>query len=212
MYVTFVLQASKKLKIMSTIIQSNAATSATTFETARSLQQLYFLRTAFSVTWVVLLLLFVKTNSTVAYTLFIIYPAWDVFASFLDVKANPPYVSKTFQYVNMVIGLVTTVCVALALQKGIPQALMVFGAWAFVTGLIQLILGLHRRKELGGQWPMIISGGQSMLAGCSFVVLANSPTQGISSLGGYAAFGAFYFLLSAIMLSGTIKAAKRTVN
>jgi len=60
---------------------------------------------------------------------------------------------------------------------------------------------------LGGQWPMIISGGQSMLAGGSFIAMANEPNQGITTLVGYAAFGAFYFLLSAFRLSKTVRSA-----
>lgn len=71
------------------------------------------------------------------------------------------------------------------------------------TGLIQLILGLRRRRSLGGQWPMIISGGQSMIGGTSFILLAHHPGQGISGLVGYAAFGAFYYLLAAFRLSRT---------
>jgi uncharacterized membrane protein HdeD (DUF308 family) len=185
--------------------------STITVQTARSLRGLYFARTAFSVIWVILISVFVKTNSGIAGILFIIYPAWDVFATYLDIKANPPHVSKTPQYVNAVIGILTTIGVALALHKGIPVALMVFGAWAIITGLIQLILGLRRRKKLSGQWPMIISGGQSMLAGSVFIVMANSPTMGINSLAGYSAFGAFYFLLAAIRLSKTIKRLEKAV-
>jgi len=185
--------------------------SATAIQTARSLRKLYFARAAFSVIWVILISVFVKTNNNIAEILFIIYPAWDVFATYLDVKANPSQVSKKPQYINGVIGIVTTIGVALALQKGVSVALMVFGAWAIITGLIQLILGLRRRKELGGQWPMIISGGQSMLAGIAFIAMAKSPSMGINSLAGYSAFGAFYFLIAAIRLSKTKKSLERAI-
>jgi len=195
----------------SSIESINTTNSTITVQTARSLRRLYFTRTAFSVIWVILISVFVKTNSSIAETLFIIYPAWDVFATYLDIKANPPQMSKNPQYVNAVIGILTTIGVALALQKGVSVALIVFGAWAIVTGLVQLILGLRRRKELGGQWPMIISGGQSMLAGSVFIAMANSPTMGINSLAGYSAFGAFYFLLAAIRLSKTIKEREKAV-
>ena len=195
----------------SSIESINTTNSAITVQTARSLRRLYFTRTAFSVVWVILISVFVKTNHGIAEILFVIYPAWDVFATYLDIKANPPQVSKNPQYVNAVIGILTTIGVALALQKGVPAALIVFGAWAIVTGLVQLILGLRRRKELGGQWPMIISGGQSMLAGSAFIAMANSPTMGINSLAGYSAFGAFYFLLSAIRLSKNIKEREKAV-
>ena len=47
---------------------------------------------------------------------------------------------------------------------------------------------------------MIISGGQSIIGGTSFILLAHDPTKGITSLAGYAAFGAFYYLLAAYRL------------
>lgn len=182
-------------------------TSNISSETAGSLRKLYFIRAAFSITWVILVALFAKTSIGIGSVLLIIYPAWDVAATFLDIRANKHNASKTPQYVNAIISSITTVAVGIAIQKGVPEALMVFGAWAIGTGLIQLILGLRRRKLLGGQWPMIISGGQSMLGGTSFIILAHDPTKGITSLAGYAAFGAFYYLLAAFRLSKTAKQA-----
>jgi len=190
---------------MTTTNQSDFSASDTAVQTARSLQKLYFIRAGFSIVWVVLVSALAKTNTNIATVLFIIYPAWDAIATYFDIQANPPAANKTPQYVNALISIATTVGVTLALQKGIPEALIVFGAWAILTGLIQLILGLRRRKQLGGQWPMIISGAQSMLAGGAFIVMAHQPNQGISTLAGYAAFGAFYFLLTAFRLSKTIK-------
>ena len=195
---------------MTSTTQSNFSVSSQAIDTARSLRKLYFLRAGFSILWVILVAALAKTNTTIATVLFIIYPAWDAIATYFDIQANPPAADKMPQYVNAGISIVTTIGVILALQKGIPQALIVFGAWAILTGLIQLILGLRRRKQLGGQWPMIISGGQSMLAGGSFIAMAHAPNQGITTLAGYAAFGAFYFLLTAFALSKTIKAAQVT--
>lgn len=195
---------------MTSATQSSFGVSSQAAETARSLRRLYFMRVGFSIVWVILVLALAKTNAAIATILFIIYPAWDAIATYFDIQANPPAANKTPQYVNAVISIVTTISVIVALQKGIPEALIVFGAWAILTGLIQLILGLRRRKQLGGQWPMIISGGQSMLAGGSFIAMAHAPDQGITTLAGYAAFGAFYFLLTAFALSKTIKAAQVT--
>ncbi|SFO21044.1 hypothetical protein SAMN05428949_4482 [Chitinophaga sp. YR627] len=184
--------------------QSNTPLSNEVIETAKSLRTLYFTRAAFSIIWVLLVSFLAKTNATAATILFIIYPAWDALATFFDIKANPGATNKTPQYVNMGISIITTIVVIFVLQKGIPEALITFGAWAWLTGLIQLILGLRRRKQMGGQWPMILSGGQSMLAGGSFIYMAHEPNQGITTLAGYAAFGAFYFLLSAFRLSKTV--------
>lgn len=189
---------------MNTTNQAGTIASANTIDTAKAIRNLYFTRVIFSVIWVILISIYSKSNNSIANILFIIYPLWDVIATYFDIKANPSYINKTPQYINIAIGILTTVGVILALQKGIPGALIVFGIWAIVAGAIQLILGLRRRKALGGQWPMIISGGQSMLAGTSFIWLA--PSSGISTLAGYSAFGAFYFLLAAIRLSRTMHA------
>ena len=189
---------------MTATSQSNTVVNAQAVETAGSLRRLYFTRAAFSVTWVILVTLFAKTSIEIASILLIIYPGWDVVGTFLDIRSNHNSLSKTPQYVNAGISSVTTIAVWIALQKGVPEALMVFGAWAIGTGLIQLILGLRRKKFLGGQWPMIISGGQSVIGGTVTIILAHDPTRGIPSLSTYVAFGAFYYLLAAFRLSKTV--------
>jgi uncharacterized membrane protein HdeD (DUF308 family) len=152
---------------------------------------------------VVLVAFFVQKSAGIATILLIVYPAWDVLGTWLDIRANQDNASKVPQYANAAISIVTTLAVGIALQRGIPEALIVFGFWAILTGLIQLILGVRRRKSLGGQWPMILSGGQSVAGGISFIVLARDPSMGLTSLAGYAAFGAFYYLLAAFRLSRT---------
>jgi uncharacterized membrane protein HdeD (DUF308 family) len=186
---------------MTSTTSSNTVVNAQAVETATSLRRLYFTRAGFSVIWVILVVLFAKTSMEIATVLLIIYPAWDVVGTFLDIRANHNSTSKMPQYVNAVISSITAIAVGIALQNGVPEALIVFGVWAIGTGLIQLILGLRRRKFLGGQWPMIISGGQSIIGGTSFIILAHDPTKGITSLAGYAAFGAFYYLLTVFRLS-----------
>jgi uncharacterized membrane protein HdeD (DUF308 family) len=194
---------------MDTLNLSKASESDQTTKTAQSLSKLYFIRAAFSIIWVILVFAFVEDNQGFAKFLLIIYPLWDAIATLFDIKSTSANSSKVPQYVNAGISVVTTIAVYLALQTGIAEALIVFGIWAISAGLIQLILAVRRRKEFGGQWPLIISGGQSMLGGISFIVLAHAPTSGIKSLAGYAAFGAFYFLLAAFRLT---KAAAKATN
>jgi uncharacterized membrane protein HdeD (DUF308 family) len=186
--------------------ESGNQITASTTQTALSFRNLYLLRAGFSVTWAVLIALFAKTELTLATVLFVIYPLWDVAATLLDIKATNNSASTKPQLLNIGIGVLVTGAVIIALQHGVPQALMVFGAWAILTGLIQLILAIKRRK-LGGQWPMMVSGGQSMIGGTSFIILAHAPTMGIASLAGYATFGAFYYLLAAWRLSKKASAA-----
>ena len=73
-------------------------------------------------------------------------------------------------------------------------------------GLLQLGAGLRRRKQYGAQWAMMLSGAQSALAGAVFVFQAQAPAvPSIATVAGYAGFGAFYFLVSAISTSITIR-------
>jgi len=55
---------------------------------------------------------------------------------------------------------------------------------------------------------MVISGIQSAAAGASFIVQAGAAeVPHVSAIAPYAAFGAFYFLLSAVWL--TVRDARR---
>jgi uncharacterized membrane protein HdeD (DUF308 family) len=168
---------------------------------AKALRTLYFTRVAFSVIWVTLVAIFAKSSPQIAATLLVIYPAWDAVGTAWDIRINKGSHTLTPQYVNAAISIITTIAVTAALQHGVPQALIVFGAWAGLTGVIQFVTGLQRRKQFEGQWPMILSGAQSLLAGISFVVLAHDPTKGIASLAGYSAFGAFYYALAGIRIT-----------
>jgi uncharacterized membrane protein HdeD (DUF308 family) len=170
-------------------------------KTAKALSTLYFTRMGFSIIWVTLVAIFAQKSPQIAAVLLIIYPAWDVVATFWDISINKTNGPLTPQYTNAVISIITTFAVGVALNSGVPAALIVFGVWAGLTGIIQLVLGLQRRHEFGGQWPMILSGGQSLIAGVTFAAMAHQPTMGIASLAGYSAFGAFYYLLAAIRLS-----------
>jgi uncharacterized membrane protein HdeD (DUF308 family) len=168
---------------------------------AQALRTLYLVRAAFSLVWVSLLVLVAKSSPMLTATLLLLYPAWDVVATLGDIRANRDAGSRLPQYVNIGVGSLTTLAVGLALGSGLPAVLLIYGVWAGLTGLIQLLLGLRRRRQLGGQWPMILSGGQSILAGISFGVMAHAPTMGVTNLAGYSAFGAAYFLLAAWRVS-----------
>jgi uncharacterized membrane protein HdeD (DUF308 family) len=103
-------------------------------------------------------------------------------------------------HVNIVVSLLTAVGVAIACASGIPAVLRVWGAWAVVAGLVQLIVGVTRRA-MGGQWPMIVSGAISVLAGGSFIIGASAENPTLTNAAGYAIPGGVLFLISAIRLS-----------
>ncbi|HEX4444685.1 MAG TPA: DUF308 domain-containing protein [Galbitalea sp.] len=178
-----------------------------------ALRTLYFIRAGFSVVWVTLVFLLASTVTTatsptaIAIVLLVIYPVWDAVATFLDARATPSAPSHLAQYVGILVGLAAAV-VLLIVAAGLTPMLIVFGAWASVSGAVQLTLALGRRKPVGGQWPMIISGGLSVLAGISFIVTASAPRTSLTTIAGYSAFGAFWYLLCAILLIGAVRRAR----
>lgn len=85
----------------------------------------------------------------------------------------------------------------LVVAAGIPAVLRVWGIWAAVAGLVQLVVAV-RRRDLGGQWALIASGAISTLAGISFLLQA--PQASLRNLAGYALLGGVFFLVSALRL------------
>jgi uncharacterized membrane protein HdeD (DUF308 family) len=110
---------------------------------------------------------------------------------------------------NMALGLATTAGMTVAVFSTIGTALLVFGIWALLSGAIQLVVAIRRRRTVGAQWPMVISGGLSVLAGASFAAMSASATSSLSSVAGYSAFGALWFLVSVIALSIRSRREKR---
>jgi uncharacterized membrane protein HdeD (DUF308 family) len=100
----------------------------------------------------------------------------------------------------MAVSAIAAVGIAVASAAGVADVLRVWGAWAIVSGLVQLLVGVARRS-MGGQWAMILSGGISILAGASFFRGATQEDPSLTTLAGYAVLGGIFFLVSAIRLS-----------
>jgi uncharacterized membrane protein HdeD (DUF308 family) len=169
---------------------------------APTLRRLYFVRFAFAIVWALVMFTTAKHLGPLAVTLLVLYPLFDVAAAVIDARASRATRSPTLLYVNIAISLITTIGVAFAAASGIPAVLRVWGAWAIVAGLVQLIVGVTRRT-MGGQWPMIISGGISVLAGGSFIAAASADKPALTNVAGYAILGGIFFLISALRLGGS---------
>lgn len=190
---------------------TSSAGSVAQHTASRALRNLYLLRAIFSAIWVVVMLLVGIASPQIGVGLLVIYPLWDAIATLIDLRTQERAENPTLHYVNIGTSLLTSAALLIAAASGVYWMIVVFGAWALIAGLIQLYVGVQRRQALGGQWAMILSGGQSSIAGITFMLLANAPMIGLSSLAGYAAFGAFYFLIAALRLtlhpSGTEQAS-----
>jgi hypothetical protein len=172
--------------------------------TASILRRLYFARFAFAIAWALVMFTTAKHLGPLAVTLLVLYPLVDVAAAVIDARASRATGSPTLLYLNIAVSLIAAVGLAFAGTSGIPAVLRGWGAWAVVAGLIQLIVGVTRRT-MGGQWPMIISGGISVLAGGSFIATASADNPVLTNAIGYAIPGAVFFLISAVRLGRAAK-------
>jgi hypothetical protein len=171
-------------------------------ESARSLRNLYFVRTVFQLIWAASVLSTALTQPLIASILLIAYPLWDVACTLYDLTASRPTGSaRTSQIVNALLGTATALGIALTVFSKPAYSIAIFGVWALGAGLLQLVAGLIRRKQLGGQWAMILSGVQSTAAGVAFVLGGLSGKLHAKDMGGYAIFGAVYFLIGGILLT-----------
>ena len=177
--------------------------NALSLHSTRSLRNLYFVRTAFQVVWAASVITTAMKQPLLAAVLFLLYPLWDVACTVYDLNTfSKSGSSRTSQIVNAVLGVGAAIGISLTVFKTPMYAVAIFGVWAFGAGVLQLVAGMIRRKELGGgQWSMILSGAQSAVAGIAFIVLGLHDKKHIGDVGGYAIFGAFYFLIGGILLT-----------
>lgn len=176
----------------------------------RWLKKYYFSRAAFSIAWVAAVFAVGRYNALAAACLFLIYPLWDAAANVVDARQSGGLRKNVTQTFNAAVSIVTAVGVAVAVGHSMNAALVVFGAWASLSGLLQLATAVRRWKLAGAQWAMILSGLQSALAGAHFIQRGlGAEPRDITVIGPYAAFGAFYFLVSALWLAGANRRARR---
>lgn len=170
-------------------------------DTSRWLSFYYFLRAGVSVGWVAAAFTIGNAVPPAAAALLVAYPAWDAVANVIDARRSGGLAANPSQALNAAASTVVAVAVAVALGWGMHAVLAVFGVWAILSGLLQLATGV-RRWQAGAQWAMALSGAQSALAGTHFIFKANGAlTPGITDIAPYAAFGAVYFLVSAVWLT-----------
>jgi uncharacterized membrane protein HdeD (DUF308 family) len=138
-----------------------------------------------------------STNSDVPFAaaaLLASYPAIDVVAS-IAAALGTDAAGRVLR-INAAISALAIVAIgATAFGADAGATLAAFGAWAAVSGAIQLAVALHRRRTEGRQLPMIVSGGLSTIAGIGFLATSGMDDAQLASVGGYMALGALLYLL-----------------
>jgi uncharacterized membrane protein HdeD (DUF308 family) len=162
----------------------------------------YAVRAAFSLTWVAIAFSLGKVLTPLGAVFLVAYPLWDALANIYDAKRNGGFRANPTQAFNAVVSTIVAATVVATLQFNIHAILTVFGVWAALSGILQLATGVRRWRKFSGQWPMILSGAQSVLAATHFVKLSAAGVMPTSAdVAPYAAFGAIYFAISAISLA-----------
>ncbi|MFI6083726.1 hypothetical protein ACIBBB_22550 [Streptomyces sp. NPDC051217] len=165
-----------------------------------ALRRLYVIRFVFAAAWAVLLLVSGSDLTVGAKLLLFLYPVFDVAAAVVDARSARVGGPVKGLYANIAVSSLAAVGIAVAGTSGVADVLRVWGAWAVVSGLVQLLVGVARRP-MGGQWAMIVSGGISVLAGATFIRSASQDDPALTTLAGYATLGGIFFLVSAFRLS-----------
>jgi len=168
---------------------------------APALRRLYLVRFGFALVWAILLFLTASNGSALTALLLVVYPVFDVAAAVVDVRAQRGGASRTL-VATITVSTLAAVGLAVALTSGIPAALLVWGAWAIVAGVLQLVVAVGRHR-LGGQWAMVVSGALSVVAGTAFVVQSFAPGASVVTVAAYALLGGVFFLVSALRLGRT---------
>ena len=177
-------------------------TTVASREKEQWLTRCYLNRAGFYAVWVAAALTVGQQSASIAAALLIIYPAWDAAANFVDASRNGGLGNNRTQAINVAVSSVMTVAVVVALTMSMNWVLSAFGLWAIFSGVLQLGTAVRRWRTSGGQWAMVLSGGQSAVAGVFFIAQARMPEPpSIANIAGYAGLGAFYFLVSAVWRS-----------
>ena len=114
------------------------------------LRSYYFTRAAFSIVWIAAAIAFAGQPSAAAFLL-VIYPLWDALANLVDAQANGGLEANPSQTLNVAVSTVTSLAVVIALGVSTYAVLAVFGAWAILSGLLQLYTGVRRWRTEGAQ-------------------------------------------------------------
>jgi uncharacterized membrane protein HdeD (DUF308 family) len=103
---------------------------------------------------------------------------------------------------NTALSALAAAGLGLAATSGVGAVLFVFGLWAVVSGVAQVTVAIRRRgPELGRQWPMLIAGGLSVIAGGTYLPVALGHSPNLTALIMYTAAGGGFFVVQAATLA-----------
>ncbi|HTR70334.1 MAG TPA: DUF308 domain-containing protein [Mycobacteriales bacterium] len=132
--------------------------------------------------------------------LLVLYPLIDVVASVIDAR-NQRGSARQILLGDATVSTVAAVALGVAATGSVANVLAVFGVWAIITGVAQLVLLRRRRAQLGNQWPLLLSSVGSALVGIAYVMVSTGVNPRLALLAIYAAGGGAEFIVQAWLLA-----------
>lgn len=166
-----------------------------------ALRRLYLVRVVFAFTWAALMFTVAGASGALLTALLVVYPLFDAGAVLWQLRSKDriPGAPQAAEWINVAVSVIVAVALGWASTVSPATALAVWGVWAIGSGIPQLVAAVRQWRS-GGQLPQVLSGGISVLAGGAFLAQGLQGGGDISGVGGYAAVGGVFFLISAVRL------------
>jgi uncharacterized membrane protein HdeD (DUF308 family) len=132
--------------------------------------------------------------------LLVVYPLIDVVGSLVDARSQSGS-ARRLLLADAAVSFIAAIAFGIAAAGSIANVLAVFGVWAATSGAAQLVTALRRRAQLGNQWPMLLAGGFSIVAGIAYVILSASNAPRLMPLVIYTLTGGIEFVIQAWLLA-----------
>jgi uncharacterized membrane protein HdeD (DUF308 family) len=163
-------------------------------------QRLFLSRGLLAIAWAVVVALTADDLTTGVGVLLVLYPLIDAVASLIDARGQQGSARQPL-VLNAGVSVVAAVALGIAAAGDKGDVLAVFGAWALLTGVAQIVVAVRRRKILGRQWPLLLAGAGSTFFGVAFLIMSGAADPKLEMLAVYAAGGGLEFVIQAWLLA-----------
>ena len=131
--------------------------------------------------------LFALLNPSAAFDLLLLlFGIFILIDGILNILASIAYYKTSENWwISLLVGVLEiAVAVATFVRPDIVGivALVLIGTWALFKGLVELLAGIALRKEIEGEWILILSGILSMLTGVFAYLFAFTDNEGFMLL------------------------------
>jgi uncharacterized membrane protein HdeD (DUF308 family) len=162
-------------------------------------QRLFLIRGLVAIAWAVVFALTSDSLTTGVGVLLVLYPLIDAVASVIDARGQQGSARRPLE-LNAALSAVAAVAVGIAATGDKGDVLVVFGVWALLTGVAQLVVAIRRRMILGRQWPLLLAGAGSTGFGVAFLIMSGAADPKLEMIAFYAAGGGVEFVIQAWLL------------